>query len=145
LPLGLHEVGAQHPLGLVLVMRSTEHPAVRFGRSPTVSDQCSVIDLQESALGAAHAVAADERALLAVPRVHGSPHCARDMPRIRTLRARPFGARPRRCAELLLLERHEQGVERAIEHLGQITGWVPMPQQRLRPVELVPRLLAKGP
>ena len=98
-----------------------------------------MVELEEPGLFAAPAVLGDERAALAIARHHLPPNCARH---VTLVRARLRCARSPGLAQLPSFDPIEQRIERAIQHLGQISRRHLVPKQRLRPQELFMRLRA---
>src|SRR6185503_1234244 len=81
-----------------------EQPELFDRRLATECDRHAVVKLQEAALGTAHALLADERALLPIAGMQLAPDLRGHVPRIEPGRATPAGARPRGGAELLSLQ-----------------------------------------
>src|SRR5436305_14648081 len=90
---------------------------------------------------AAMAGRAHERALAAVPRPHRAPDRSRDMARVGARRIRR-ASRPRSRRALAALELADAGVERAIEHRGEIARSDLVAEQSLEAAQLVVRALA---
>jgi hypothetical protein len=80
-------------------------------------------------------------ALFAIALVHGALHVGRDVGRISAVRARPLGARSRGRGELLAFENREEGVARAVDHLGEVTRGIAVTHERLKALQLVAGLL----
>jgi hypothetical protein len=98
--------------------------AILNGGLATTGDRIDVVDLEKAALGAALAILAHERALLAIAGVYGVLDLARNVPGIGVVgRAFLAGARPSGRAELVARKRRKQGIERSIEDLAEIAGW----------------------
>ena len=112
-----------------------------------------MVELEEPALVAANTLGADERTLLAIALMNGTPrlgwHMARAPERC-ILRAAGGGvrvgrgllsspARAVRDGELLLHQPGEQGVEGPVDHLREVARGQTVAQQRLGARELVVR------
>jgi hypothetical protein len=141
--LRVHEAGAEYALGLVLVVRATPQPEVGDRRGAPAGNGLDVIELEARASAAAMPVRAHERALAAVACPDDASHIHRNAP---LPAGRDLPGRPWLChgSELPLLELLDQGIERPLDHLGEIARGDGMTEQRMRVPQLVVRALADG-
>jgi hypothetical protein len=129
----LDHVAPQHPLRLGLVVPATED-ADAVTRLAAERHRDDMVELEEAHLLAPPAVLGDERALHAIARHRLAPRRPRLVPLRLTRLRRP---RPLRLAELPRLDLVEERIERAVQHLGQVSRRHLVAEERLRPHQLV--------
>src|SRR5512143_1559576 len=143
LTLLVHEPGPKGLPGRELVVRPAAQAQVLHRRLAALRRGLHVVVLEPATRFAPVAVLAHEGALAAVAPPHRALHLGRDVARVgrHVVRARPG---PRGGGELAALERGDEGVEGAVEHLGQLARGDLVAEQLLRMAQLVVRGLAHG-
>ena len=124
-------------LRLVGIVGAAAKLDVANRRFPSASEGHDVMELQKAALGTS-AGGSDKRAPGAIPPPDFPSNRSRDMTRAR----RYFPRLPRavRGGEPLSIQIGEQSIQGALEHGGHISVGDRMPQQGLRPLQLLVRV-----
>src|SRR3954471_4769369 len=133
-----HELASVHLLRLVLVMRAAPQDDSLRIVQVRAGEPIQVIELEEARLLAPVPAPIDKRAASAVAAIDVAPDRRRYLPRRR--RARKFGcfgARFANGSKALLLDFLDQRVESLVEDPGDVPRWDAVPQEVLRPPELV--------
>ena len=128
LALALHEVGAEGAIGRILVMGGAEETGILDGRLSAARDGVDVVVLEEAPRLAAVSGLPHEGASATVPLPDRALHAGGDVSRAGGAPA-PGGARLRGRREPALLELHDQRIETAFEHLGDVSGEHPMAEK----------------
>jgi hypothetical protein len=113
-----HEVDSKRALGFVLIVRTATQPHAGHRGLAAARHGLDVIELEELARRAALAVVADERALATITIPDRAPDVCGDVP---GTASRARAPRSTGGGELLLLELGNEGVERLLEHLGDVS------------------------
>jgi hypothetical protein len=119
LALPAHEVRSECAFGRVLIVRPAPQPDPGHGRPSAPHHGLDVIELEPGALQATAPGGAHERASSAIALPHRAPDLGRD---VAWISARPPRTRAVGRGELAPLELADEGVQGAVEHLGDFPG-----------------------